>query len=88
MVLLPPQPTKSETEMNGWLRDYLSKGFRFAVSGATGVLVNLSILYALTTYAHLWYILSELIAILVTFVTNYNMNLALRVIRIEKTARS
>ena len=50
--------------------------------------MNLSILYALTTYAHLWYILSELIAILVTFVTNYNMNLALRVIRIEKTAHS
>ena len=47
------------------------KLFNFAIVGAIGSLINLGILYALTEWAHVYYIVSEIAAILCVFVFNF-----------------
>lgn len=56
--------------MSYWIR-----AFKFALIGSTGALVNLSILYLLTEYGKFYYIISEGIAIVITFFWNYNGNI-------------
>ena len=41
----------------------LHKAFKFALVGATGAVLNLGILYALTNYIHIWYMTSALVAV-------------------------
>ncbi|HID38652.1 MAG TPA: GtrA family protein [Calditrichaeota bacterium] len=48
--------------------------FKFAVVGLSGVLVNMGLLYALTQYFGLYYILSSIIAIEVSILTNFVLN--------------
>ena len=48
--------------------------FKYYLVGASGVLVNLGILYALTEFAGLWYLLSSSIAIYVSITTNFVLN--------------
>ncbi|MBN2426432.1 MAG: GtrA family protein [Calditrichaceae bacterium] len=47
---------------------------KFAVVGLSGVLVNMGLLYILTEYAHLFYMVSSVIAIEVSILTNFFMN--------------
>ena len=48
--------------------------FKYYLVGASGVLVNLGILYTLTEFAGLWYLLSSSIAIYVSITTNFVLN--------------
>ena len=64
-------------------RQFLTKGMKFAFIGAVGTVLNLGILYGLTTYVHVYYILSELIAILLVFGFNYIGNILVGNIKIE-----
>lgn len=48
--------------------------FKYALVGVSGTLINLSVLYLLTEFAHMWYLTSEIIATLIAFVTNYTAN--------------
>jgi putative flippase GtrA len=47
---------------------------RFAFVGSTGAIVNLSLLWLLTSFGHLYYILSALIAIEVSIFWNFFLN--------------
>ncbi|OPY55192.1 MAG: GtrA-like protein [Methanosaeta sp. PtaU1.Bin112] len=47
---------------------------RFALVGATGALLNLSIIYTLTNYIHIWYMISALVAIESSILWNFYLN--------------
>ena len=49
---------------------------KYYAVGASGILVNLGILYALKEYAGLWYLVSSAIAIYVSMTTNFFLNKA------------
>jgi dolichol-phosphate mannosyltransferase len=53
---------------------FAKHAFKYYLVGASGVLVNLGILYALKEYAGLWYLLSSAIAIYVSMTTNFVLN--------------
>ncbi len=65
------------------LKQFITKGVKFAFIGAIGTGLNLGILYALTTYVHLYYLLSELIAIIIVFVFNFVGNILVGNIRVD-----
>ncbi len=65
------------------LGQFITKGIKFAIVGAIGTGLNLGILYSLTTYTHLYYLLSELIAIIIVFVFNFVGNILVGNIRID-----
>lgn len=48
--------------------------FKYYLVGASGVLANLGILYTLTEFAGLWYLLSSSIAIYVSITSNFLLN--------------
>ena len=48
--------------------------FKYYLVGTSGVLVNLGILYALTEFAGVWYLLSSSIAIYISITTNFLLN--------------
>ena len=64
-------------------RDYLTKGYKNAGVGAAGAVINWILLFAITQYMGLWYVYSEIIATFFAWFFNYNMNIFLKVIRIE-----
>jgi hypothetical protein len=68
------------------LRDYAKKGFKFMVIGAVGSAVNLGMLYFLVQYFNLWYLWAEVISILVAFAVNYNGNILVKNINVNKNA--
>lgn len=70
------------------LKDYIQKGFKFIIVGAIGSVVNLGLLYFFTKYFGLYYIWSEVLAILIAFAVNYNGNILLKNINIEKNGSS
>ena len=53
---------------------FAKHAFQYYLVGASGVLVNLGILYALKEYAGLWYLLSSAIAIYTSMTTNFILN--------------
>jgi putative flippase GtrA len=65
-------------------KQFVTKGIKFGFIGAIGTVLNLGILYGLTNYAHLYYIYSELIAIIIVFAFNYIGNILIGNIRIDK----
>jgi len=65
------------------LRQFVVKGIKFGFIGAIGTVLNLAILFGLTNYAHLYYIYSELIAIIIVFGFNYVGNILVGNIRID-----
>jgi hypothetical protein len=65
------------------IRDYLVKGYKNAGVGAAGAVINWILLFAITQYMGLWYVYSEIIATFFAWFFNYNMNIILKVIRIE-----
>ncbi len=48
-----------------------SRPLRYLIAGGTGAAVNFSILYALTEYAHIWYLLSATVAYVFAFVVSF-----------------
>ena len=61
------------------LSEFLSKPFlkdliKFAIVGAIGTVINLSILFILTEFFNLYYLISEIIAFLVSVLNNYILN--------------
>lgn len=65
------------------LKQFVTKGVKFAFIGAIGTVMNLGILFGLTNYAHLYYLWSELIAIIIVFAFNYVGNILVGNIRID-----
>jgi dolichol-phosphate mannosyltransferase len=47
---------------------------RFALVGATGALLNLAIIYTLTNYIHMWYMISAIVAIECSILWNFYFN--------------
>lgn len=53
---------------------HFKRAVKFASVGTVGAIINLSVLFILTEQFHLWYMLSEIIAILVALIFNYFVN--------------
>jgi hypothetical protein len=68
------------------LKDYVQKGFKFVIVGAIGTGVNLACLYIFHQYFHIWYITAEVLATVVAFVANFNGNILVKNISIEKNS--
>ncbi len=53
---------------------FAKHAFQYYLVGASGVLVNLGLLYSLKEYVGLWYLLSSAIAIYLSMTTNFVLN--------------
>jgi len=53
---------------------FAKHAFQYYLVGASGVLVNLGLLYALKEYVGLWYLLSSALAIYLSMTTNFILN--------------
>lgn len=53
---------------------FAKHAIKYYIVGASGILVNLGLLYALTEFVGIWYILSYVIAISVSITTNFIFN--------------
>jgi uncharacterized protein YacL len=62
------------SKIRDFVRFHMKRGFKFAVVGSLGAIINLFVLFLLTEYGKMWYILSEILAIFVAFVFNYFIN--------------
>ena len=69
------------------LSQFVIKGVKFGFIGAIGTALNLGILYGLTNYAHLYYLYSELIAIIIVFGFNYVGNILVGNIKIDSVKK-
>ena len=66
--------TIEDGEKKGGLSLFAKHAVQFYIVGASGVLVNLGILYILTDIAGFWYVASQIIAISVSITTNFFFN--------------
>ena len=66
--------TIENNEKKGGLSLFAKHAVQFYIVGASGVLVNLGILYILTDIAGFWYVASQVIAISVSITTNFFFN--------------
>ena len=66
--------TIEDREKKGGLSLFAKHAVQFYIVGASGVLVNLGILYILTDIAGFWYVASQIIAISVSITTNFFFN--------------
>lgn len=53
---------------------FAKHAFKYYLVGASGVFVNLGILFALTEFVGLWYLLSSSIAIYISITSNFLLN--------------
>jgi putative flippase GtrA len=56
------------------VRKHSRRLVKYAIVGTSGFFIDAGVLYTLTQYGHMWYILSEAFATLLAFVTNYAGN--------------
>lgn len=66
------------------LRDYFQKGFKFVIIGAVGALVNWGVLFFLVQEFRVFYLTAEIIATVIAFGVNFNGNILVKNIHIEK----
>ena len=66
--------TIEDEKKKGGLSLFAKHAVQFYIVGATGVLVNLGILYLLTDIGGFWYVASQIIAISVSITTNFFFN--------------
>lgn len=66
--------TESSEYFNIGYKNSWKKLFRFAFVGATGAILNLTIIYILTDYIFMWYILSAIVAIECSILWNFYWN--------------
>ena len=57
--------------MIDFIRKHLRRGFKFALVGGLGALINLGIQYFFTEYLGLWYISSAIIGFMFSLMSNY-----------------
>ena len=69
------------------IRQFVVKGIKFGIIGAIGTVLNLAILYGLTNYVHVYYLISELVAIIIVFGFNYVGNILIGNIKIESETK-
>ena len=63
-----------EQRRSGSVSLFAKHAFQYYLVGASGVIVNLGLLYALKEYVGLWYLLSSSIAIYLSMTTNFILN--------------
>ena len=66
--------TIEDGEKKGGLSLFAKHEVQFYIVGASGVLVNLGILYILTDIGGFWYVASQIIAISISITTNFFFN--------------
>jgi len=66
--------TIEDNNEKGGLSLFAKHAIQFYIVGASGVLVNLGILYILTDIGGFWYVASQIIAISVSITTNFFFN--------------
>ncbi len=66
--------TLGEQKRFGRIPLFARHAFKYYLVGASGVFVNLGILYSLTEFGGLWYLLSSSIAIYISITTNFFFN--------------
>ena len=66
--------TIEDEKKKGGLSLFAKHAVQYYIVGASGVLVNLGILYLLTDIGGFWYVASQIIAISVSITTNFFFN--------------
>lgn len=66
--------TLDKEDMLGRISLFAKHAFKYYLVGASGILVNLGVLFALTEFAGLWYLLSSTVAIYVSITSNFLLN--------------
>ena len=66
--------TIEDDKKKGGLSLFAKHAVQYYIVGASGVLVNLGILFILTDIAGFWYVASQVIAISVSITTNFFFN--------------
>ena len=66
--------TIEDGEKKGGLSLFAKHAVQFYIVGASGVLVNLGLLYLLTDIGGFWYVASQVIAIIASITTNFFFN--------------
>ncbi|MBQ4414545.1 MAG: GtrA family protein, partial [Methanomicrobium sp.] len=61
-------------KVNSRISKKLKRLVSFEVISVLGVAINMGVLYTLTEFAGIWYILSNIVGILVAFVWNFYVN--------------
>lgn len=68
--------TLDKEDKLGRISLFAKHAFKYYLVGASGILVNLGILFVLTEYVGVWYLLSSGIAIYVSITSNFLLNKA------------
>jgi dolichol-phosphate mannosyltransferase len=70
------QESKEINRVNRYLRNNLltKRILKFSTVGFSGLLVNMGLLYILSDYFHIYYIISSVIAIETSIITNFFLN--------------
>ena len=66
------------------LRDYVRKAFKFMIVGAIGAVANLALLFFFVQYLKIYYVLADIIAIIIVFGLNFNGNILMKNIKNRK----
>ncbi len=66
--------TLDKADTLGRISLFAKHAFKYYLVGASGILVNLGILFVLTEYGELWYLLSSTIAIYASITSNFLLN--------------
>jgi len=66
--------TLDKEDKLGRISLFAKHAFKYYLVGASGILVNLGILFVLTEYGELWYLLSSTIAIYASITSNFLLN--------------
>ena len=66
--------TLDKEDRLGRISLFAKHAFKYYLVGASGIFVNLGILFVLTEYVGLWYLLSSTIAIYVSITSNFLLN--------------
>jgi multisubunit Na+/H+ antiporter MnhG subunit len=53
------------------LRKHFKRLTKYAMVGTSGFVLDVTLLFCFTQFVHIWYVASEILATLITFVTNY-----------------
>jgi multisubunit Na+/H+ antiporter MnhG subunit len=53
------------------LKKHFKRLTKYAMVGTTGFILDVTLLFCFTQFVHIWYVASEILATLITFVTNY-----------------
>ena len=72
--ILDSQMTLDKEDKFGRISLFAKHAFKYYLVGTSGILVNLGILFVLTEFVGLWYLLSSTIAIYASITSNFLLN--------------